>query len=165
MKYVFNVKILICVLFGTFIISGCDLFTNPGEALSDKISQRVQERRQQWKDQTIEDYQLIYSQQVGDILVDSVQVFVRSRTVDSVRTSRDIPEEEILVETVGSFFDLIEARIGEDASQFTTDFDEDHGFPTRYTADFQDGRQSQTVLTTALVDSVQSAKLKVRSSR
>lgn len=141
------------VLVGLLAIAGCDLFSDANDGVSDQILERVQERRQQWLDQNIEDYQLIYSQQVGDVLVDSVEVFVRSRTVDSIATSRDIPEDEVLIGTVGSFFDLIEARVGEDDSQFTADFDEEQGFPTRYTADFQDDRRSQTVLTTAVVDS------------
>lgn len=145
-------------LVAVLIVSGCDIFSEPNDELSDQIRQRVQQRRQQWQDQNIEDYQLIYSQQVGDILVDSIRVVVRSRTVDSVFTSRDLSEDEVLVKTVLSFFDLIESRIGEDESQFSADFDENRGFPTRYTADFQDGRQSQTVLTTALIDSVESAE-------
>jgi hypothetical protein len=158
MRHVFAARLLIGILGAAVVLSGCDIFTGANDELAGQIRQRVQDRQQQWQNQNIEDYQLIYSQQVGDVLVDSIEVFVRSRTVDSIATSRDIPEEEVLVGTVASFFDLIEARIGEDESQFTADFDEDQGFPTRYTADFQDGRQSQTVLTTALVDSVKSTE-------
>ena len=158
MRHASAFRLWVGILAGIFVVSGCDIFNEPDDELSDQISQRVQERRQQWQDQNIEDYQLIYSQQVGEVLVDSVKVFVRSGMVDSIATSRDIPEEELLVGTVESFFDLIEARIGEDESQFTADFDSEQGFPTRYTADFQDGRRSQTVLTNTLIDSVESTE-------
>jgi len=150
----FAFRLLSSILITALILSSCDIFTGANDELADQISQRVQDRRQQWQDQNIEDYQLIYSQQVGEVLVDSVEVFVRSGMVDSIVTSRDISEEEVLVGTVDSFFDLIEARIGEDESQFTADFNPNRGFPTRYTADFQDDRRSQTVLTNALIDSV-----------
>lgn len=162
MRYIFIFGLLFGILASSFVVSGCDIFNEPGDELSDQFSQRVQDRRQQWQDQNIVDYKLIYSQQVGDVLVDSVEVFVRSKTVDSIATSRDIPEEEILVGTVESFFKLIEDRIGEDESQFTVDFDAERGFPTRYTADFQNGRRSQTILTNALIDSTESNLSRVR---
>lgn len=146
--------ILVCIL----VVSGCDTFNEANDELASEIRQRVEERRQQWRDQDIEDYQLIYSQQVGDVIVDSVEVFVRSQAVDSIATSKDISDDEVLVGTVESFFDRIEARIGDDESRFTADFDQEQGFPTRYTADFEGGRKSETVLTTALVDSVEFAE-------
>lgn len=145
---------LVCAL----LVSGCDTFNEANDELASEIRQRVEDRRQQWEDQNIEDYQLIYSQQLGDVIVDSVEVFVRSQEVDSIATSKDIPDDDILVGTVESFFERIEARIGEDDSRFTADFDPDRGFPTRYTADFENGRESETVLTTALVDSVASTE-------
>jgi len=158
MKNSYVLSLSVGVLVGVLVMGSCDLFSDANDEVSNQILERVRNRRQQWQDQNIEDYQLIYSQQVGDVLVDSVEVFVRSRMVDSIATSQDLPEDEVLVGTVGSFFDLVEARIGEDDSQFNADFDEEQGFPTRYTADFQDDRRSQTVLTTALVDSLEATK-------
>jgi len=150
-------RLAIGVALVVFVVSGCDLFDGPGQKLQDDIKQRVQERRQQWEDQGIENYRLVYSQQVGETLVDSVHVRAEQGSVDSIDVSQDVPKEDLLVGTVDSFFDLIEARIGEEESQFTADFDQDQGFPTSYTADFEDDRPSQTVLTIALEDSLEKA--------
>jgi len=134
------------------VLPGCD-FGSQNE-VQDRIRERVENRRQQWQDQDIEDYKLVYAQQVGDVRIDTVSVFVTAGTVDSINTTPDVSEDELLVGTVGSFFDLIEARIGESDSQFSAGFNNEQGYPVEYTADFQDGRPSQTVLTTALNDSL-----------
>lgn len=93
-------------------------------------------------------------QQRGDVIVDTAEVFVRSGTVDSIAASPDVSEEELLVGTVESFFDLVESRIGEEESQFGANFDEERGFPTNYSADFQDDRRNHDVITITLIDSV-----------
>jgi len=49
---------------------------------------------------------------------------------------------------------LARARIGEEESQFDVQFNQERGYPTRYTADFRDDRASQTVLTIGLEDSL-----------
>lgn len=133
-------------------ISGCD-FSEQDE-IQDRMRDRVESRRQQWESQGIETYRLIYSQQVGDVLVDTVRVVVSGGTVDSSTSSVDGSETELLVGTVDSFFDLVEARIGEEESQFDVQFNQERGYPTRYTADFRDGRASQTVSTIRLEDSL-----------
>jgi hypothetical protein len=143
-------KCLVVVLL--FSTSGCD-FSQQDE-IQDRMRERVENRRQQWQSQGIETYRLIYSQQVGNVLVDTVRVVVTGGTVDSSSTSVDVSEAELLVGTVDSFFDLIEARIGEEESQFDVQFNQERGYPTRYTADFQDDRPSQTVLTIGLEDSL-----------
>lgn len=143
-------KCLVVVLL--FSMSGCD-FSQQDE-IQDRMRERVENRRQQWESQGTETYRLIYSQQVGDILVDTVRVVVTGGTVDSSSTSVDVSEAELLVGTVDSFFDLIEARIGEEESQFDVQFNQERGYPTRYTADFRDDRPSQTVLTIGLEDSL-----------
>lgn len=151
-----------CLTFYLFLASalvllwvpGCDLFTAPGQdGLREKMKKRVQERREQWEEQGIENYQLKYSQQIGETRVDSVSVHVQDGAVDSVLVSSTVSRDELLVGTVDSFFDLIESRLGEPESQFSADFDQNLGFPTSYTADFLDGRPSQTVVTLALRDS------------
>lgn len=144
------IKCLAVVLL--FSVSGCD-FSEQDE-IQDRMRERVENRRQQWESQGIETYRLIYSQQVGDVLVDTVRVVVTGGTVDSSSTSVDVSEAELLVGTVDSFFDLIEARIGEEESQFDVQFNQERGYPTRYTADFRDDRASQTVLTIGLEDSL-----------
>ena len=144
------VQCLVVVLL--FTMSGCD-FSEQDE-IQDRMRERVENRRQQWESQGIETYRLIYSQQVGDVLVDTVSVVVTGGTVDSSSISVDVSEAELLVGTVDSFFDLIEARIGEEESQFDVQFNQERGYPTRYTADFRDDRPSQTVLTIGLEDSL-----------
>lgn len=134
------------------VLPGCD-FGSQNE-VQERIRERVENRRQQWQAQDIEDYKLVYAQQVGDVRIDSVTVFVTAGTVDSITTSADVPEDELLVGTISAFFDLIEARIGERDSQFSAGFNNERGYPVEYTADFRDGRPSQTVLTTALDDSL-----------
>ncbi len=116
----------------------------------------MEEARQRWQEEAIQDYQFVYTQQRGDVIVDTAEVFVRAGTVDSIATSpADVPEEELLVGTVESFFDLIEPRIGEEDSQFGANFDEDQGFPTEYNAGFQDDRRDQDIITIEFVDSVE----------
>lgn len=132
------------------IFGGC----NFGFDVEDQVRDRLNDARQRWQEQSIGNYQFIYAQQRGDVIVDTAEVFVRSGTVDSIATSPEVSEDELLVGTVGSFFDLIEDRIGEDDSQFGADFDEEQGFPVSYNADFQDGRRNQDIITIALVDSV-----------
>jgi hypothetical protein len=135
------------------VLPGCDF--GGQEGIQDQIRERVEARRQQWEDQDIENYKLVYSQQVGDVLIDTVNVFVSAGAVDSITTSSDVSKDELLVGTVGTFFDLIEARIGESESQFSAGFNNERGYPVEYTADFRDGRPSQTVVTTALNDSLE----------
>lgn len=148
--------LVLSVALGIVVVPGCDVFSEPGEnGLREKMKQRVQDRRQQWQDQGIDNYQLLYKQKVAETVIDSVRVYVRQGAVDSIYASQNVPTDELLVGTVLSFFDLVEARIGEEESQFTADFDEERGYPRSYTADFQDGRASQTVLVLALQDSVE----------
>lgn len=140
-----------CVLtfaIGILVIGGCDF----GGGVEDLVRDRLENARQRWQEQDIQNYQLIYAQQRGDVIVDTVEVFVRSGTVDSTATSPEVSEEELLVGTVESFFDLIESRIGEEESQFGANFDEDQGFPTDYNADFTDDRRSHDIITIALED-------------
>jgi hypothetical protein len=58
-----------------------------------------------------------------------------------------VAEDEPLVGTISSFFDLIEARVGESDSQFGANFDDTRGFPVNYNAGFQDDRRSQDIIT------------------
>jgi len=137
---------------GALVLGGCDLITAcEADAVEERIRERLQAERAKWKAQGIDRYRLTYAQQIGSRRVDTVDVFVNDGTVDSIRTARETPRDSALVGTVASFFDRIEARIGEEESQFSASFDEERGFPTEYTADFQD-RPSQTVITQSLVD-------------
>jgi len=144
---------LVVLLVGTPLVGGCDF----GFDTQDEVRNQFEEARQRWQGQDILDYNLLYTQQRGDIIVDTAEVFVRSGEVDSLSVSPDVPEEELLVGTVESFFDLIEARIGEEDSQYRADFDDDRGFPVSYNADFQDDRRDQDIITIALVDTVGSS--------
>lgn len=141
---------LLTLAIGGTVVGGCDA----GFDVENQVRGQLDEARQRWQEQSIRNYQFIYAQQRGDVIVDTAEVFVRSGTVDSIATSPEVSEDELLVGTVGSFFDLIEDRIGEDDSQFGADFDDEQGFPVSYNADFQDDRRSQDIITIALVDSV-----------
>jgi hypothetical protein len=141
---------LLTLTIGGTVVGGCDA----GFDVENQVRDQLDEARQRWQEQSIRNYQFIYAQQRGDVIVDTAEVFVRSGTVDSIATSPEVSEDELLVGTVGSFFDLIEDRIGEDDSQFGADFDDEQGFPVSYNADFQDDRRSQDIITIALVDSV-----------
>jgi len=141
---------LLTLVIGVVVSGGCDA----GFDVENQVRDQLDEARQRWQEQSIRNYQFIYAQQRGDVIVDTAEVFVRSGTVDSIATSPAVAEDELLVGTVGSFFDLIEARIGEDDSQFGADFDEEQGFPVSYNADFQDDRRNQDIITIALVDSI-----------
>lgn len=146
-------SIVLGLLAGGYLTTGCDILTaSQSEESKDEMLERLQIKREQWENHDIEDYRLKYSQQVGEVLVNEVSVFVSERKVDSVQMSRDdVSRDGLLVETVSSFFDLIEARVGEESSQFSVNFDTERRFPTRYTADFEN-RPSQTVLTISLAD-------------
>lgn len=141
---------LLIIAIGGAVVGGCDA----GFDVENQVRDQLDDARQRWQEQSIRNYQFIYAQQRGDVIVDTAEVFVRSGAVDSIATSPEVSEDELLVGTVGSFFDLIEGRIGEDDSQFGADFDEEQGFPVSYNADFQDDRRNQDIVTIALVDSV-----------
>lgn len=131
------------------IFGGC----NFGFDVENQVRDRLNEARQRWQEQSIRNYQLTYSQQRGNVIIDTAEVFVRSGTVDSIATPPNVSEDELLIGTVESFFELVKARIGEEDSQFGANFDEERGYPTSYNADFQDGRRNQDIITIALVDS------------
>jgi len=141
---------LLTLVIGGAVLGGCDA----GFDVENQVRDQLNEARQRWQEQSIRNYQFIYAQQRGDVTVDTAEVFVRSGTVDSIATSPEVTEDELLVGTVSSFFNLIEDRIGEDDSQFGADFDDEKGFPASYNADFQDERRNQDIITIALVDSV-----------
>ena len=130
-------------LVGVLLVSSCDF---EGSARSE-IRNQLQEAREKWQAQGTENYRFVYSQQRGDVIIDTVEVFVRGGRMDSIRTVPDVPEDEPLVGTIASFFDLIEARVGESDSQFGANFDDTRGFPVNYNAGFQDDRRSQDIIT------------------
>lgn len=130
-------------VFGALLSGGCDFGTSARSQARD----RLKNARDQWQAQNIQDYRFVYRQQRGEVIVDTAEVFVRGGTVDSVHTVPDVSEDELLVGTIASFFDLIEARIGEDGSQFGANFDPERGFPTDYNAGFQDDRRNQDIIT------------------
>jgi hypothetical protein len=130
-------------LAGILLLSGCDF---EGTARSE-IRNQLQEAREKWQAQGTENYRFVYSQQRGDVIIDTVEVFVRGGRMDSIRTVPDVGEDEPLVGTIASFFDLIEARVGESDSQFGANFDDTRGFPVNYNAGFQDDRRSQDIIT------------------
>ena len=131
--------------------AGCGVFGGGAQSgLQDQIRQRIQDKRAQWRSQEIDDYRLVYEQSIGDRVVDSIEVFVRGREVDSTHTSRSSGEVDRLVGTVASFFTLVEARVGEEASQFSVEFDDESGYPIEYEASFSDDRRNHAVFTISL---------------
>lgn len=156
LRFSFLLVLVPCML----AVSGCDF--NGNDEVRDRIRERLQSERQKWEDQDISRYQLVYSQQAGSLLVDTVRVFVSGGTVDSTVAPDEVPDEDLLVGTVDSYFNLIEARIGEDDSGFRAEFDEEQGFPITYTANFFDGRADQAVETISLMDSSGAANSSLR---
>jgi len=131
---------------GAFLAGGCDF----GSSARSQARDRLESARETWQSQNIENYRFVYRQQRGDVIVDTAEVFVREGRVDSISTSPDGREDDLLVGTIASFFDLIEARIGEEDSQFGANFDRERGFPTDYNAGFQDSRRDQDIITVAV---------------
>lgn len=59
---------------------------------------------QRWQQQDLESYEFVYSQQPGDVIVDTAEVFVGSEEIDAIVMPLEVSEEGLLVETVDSFF-------------------------------------------------------------
>jgi hypothetical protein len=59
---------------------------------------------QRWQQQDLESYEFVYSQQRGDVIVDTAEVFVGSEEIDAIVMPLEVSEEGLLVETVDSFF-------------------------------------------------------------
>lgn len=131
------------LVFGALLGGGCDF----GNGAENQPRDRLERAREQWREQDIQDYRFVYRQQRGEVIVDTAEVFVRGGQVDSIHTEPEVSEDELLVGTIESFFDLIEARIGEDESQFGANFDQEKGFPIEYNAGFQDDRRNQDIIT------------------
>jgi hypothetical protein len=131
---------LSCIVLALALLgTGCDFLSGSEESeVDDALRQRVEQERAKWQEQSITTYRLELGQRIGTTLVDTVKVFVRDGAVDSIYTSREIPQDEVAVTTVESFFDRIKDRIGEDTSEFTADFDEERGYPTEYRAGLED---------------------------
>lgn len=142
-----SVLLLVLTICG-IAVSGCDFSGD----VKDVVRDRLENARQKWQDQDIQDYQLVYSQQRGDVIVDTARVFVQSGEVDSIATSPTVDEEELLVGTVESYFNLIEARIDDD-NPYGAKFDNDQGFPTEYNADYQGDRRDEDIITIELIGS------------
>ena len=134
---------LLLLLFGSLSVGACD-FENGARS---QARDRLDNAREKWQSQGTQNYRFVYRQQRGEVIVDTAEVFVRGGSVDSIHTVPDVSESELLVGTIESFFDLIEARIGEDESQYGANFDRERGFPTDYNAGFQDGRRNQDIIT------------------
>lgn len=134
------------LVIGGLGLGGCGF----GGNAQNQVREQLENAREKWQAQEIQDYRLVYQQQRGSTIVDTVEVFVQTGQVDSIRTTPTVSDGELLVRTVDSFFDLIEARIAEDASQFGANFDTEQGFPIDYNANFNDGRRSQDIITVAL---------------
>lgn len=130
-------------LVGGFVLGGC----NFGSNAENQARNQLENAREKWQAQEMQNYRFVYQQQRGGTIVDTIEVFVQTGQVDSVRTVPEVSDEEILVRTIDSFFDLIEARIGEEESQFGANFDSEKRFPVDYNAGFQDGRRSQDIIT------------------
>jgi len=143
MKRTVLFPLVLSLLTGILLVSGCDF---EGSARSE-IRNQLQEAREKWRAQGTENYRFRYSQQRGDVIIDTVEVVVRGGSVDSIRTVPDVADDEPLVGTIASFFDLIERRIDEEDSQYGANFDNDRGFPVNYNAGFQDDRRSQDIIT------------------
>ncbi|WP_263818216.1 DUF6174 domain-containing protein [Salinibacter sp.] len=135
--------------------AGCDILSQQNtEDTRDAIRERVEMARQTWAEQDISTYQVTYDQRVGSVAASNIEVYVSGGEVDSVSSLGSIEEDDLLVTTIDSFFDLVLDRIGEEGSRFRADFDDEQGFPVSYNADFQDDRRNQDIITIALVDSV-----------
>jgi len=130
-------------------IAGCDFF---GDDATNAVRDRLDRARQKWENQDIQNYEFRYSQQRGETIVDTARVFVQSGEVDSIATTPQVDEEELLVQTVQSFFDLIEARIDDD-NPYGARFDQELGYPTEYNANYQGDRRDEDIITLALVES------------
>jgi len=143
---------LLLLLIGAVTVTGCDLY---GDDVRDAAQDRLDRARQKWQDQGITDYQFMYSQQRGETIVDTAQVFVQSGQVDSIATTPEVPEDELLVGTVESFFELIEGRIKDD-NRFGANFDQEFGYPTDYNADFEGDRRSEDIITLELGETANS---------
>ena len=139
-------QLFLLFLIGGLLIGGCDF----GNSARSQAQDRLENARERWQTQEIQDYRFVYRQQRGEVIVDTAEVFVRGGSVDSTHTVPNVSEDELLVGTIESFFDLIEARIGEEDSQFGANFDRERGFPIDYNAGFQDDRRSQDIITVSV---------------
>jgi len=150
------------IVLGLFILLllGCG-FTGTDDT-QENIRERIDQQRELWQDQNVEDYTLVYRQRRGTVVLDSVKVFVRAGVVDSVAVftaEDDVGDDEPLIGTVESFFTLIENRVGEEVSQFSANFDEQRGFPTEYGATFDSERRREDVRTIRLEESTGSTEV------
>jgi len=142
---------LSCIVLALALLStGCDFLSGSEESeVDDALRQRLEQERAKWQEQGITTYRLELGQRIGTTQVDTVKVFVRNGAVDSLYTSREIPQDQVAVTTVESFFDRINDRIGEDTSEFTADFDEERGYPIEYRAGLED-QPNEVVVTYGL---------------
>jgi hypothetical protein len=145
--------LFLLLLCGGLSVGGCDF----GNSARNQARDRLENARERWQAQETQNYRFVYRQQRGEIIVDTAEVFVRGGRVDSIHTVPNVSEDELLVGTIESFFDLIEARIGEDDSQFGANFDDERGFPIDYNAGFQDDRRSQDIITVVVEAQSESA--------
>lgn len=133
-----NIYILILPIM-LFVLTGCDLIPQENEKLREEMMKEIEDREMEWRDKDINRYKFTYSQQVGDLKVDSISVFVDEGAVDSVHSSRPIEKEDMLVETVESFFRLIEQRVQSNGmSQYSVSFDEEWSYPTEFMAIYEE---------------------------
>lgn len=131
------------VIVAGLTLGSCDFGFNA----QSQVRERLENAQEKWQAQEIQTYRFVYQQQRGQTIVDTVEVFVRTGQIDSICTVPEVSDEELLVGTVDSFFDLIEVRIEEDESQFGANFDREQGFPIDYNASFRDGRRDQDIIT------------------
>ena len=119
------------------VLSGCDLLMFD-EAEDDQLDV-VDEHEQLWQDQGIADYRVTYGQQTGGgVKIDTFHVFVSEQTVDSVETSAS--RDELIVDTVDSFFEHIRGRIGDDnVLNLSINFQDNIGYPTTFEALLDEG--------------------------
>jgi hypothetical protein len=140
------------VLLGGLALVGCDFLTGSDrDEVQNRIRDRIEDRREQWDSQGIDSYEFTYSQQVGTTVIDTVKIFVREGAVDSIYTDPSTPDEDLLVGSIDSFFNLIESRVGQDDTEFGAEFNEEQGYPTQYTASFPDN-PNEAILTLSLTE-------------
>lgn len=137
--------LLIVYLFGLVFLAGCDvLLGGQEEDVRQAIREQVDQREQLWQDQEINDYQLVYSQLADRKRIDSVIVFVSGGDVDSTWTSSTAGREDIVVEDVESFFQVIRDRVGDDdVDTWNANFNDSLGYPSQYQAVFVDGEEEE----------------------
>lgn len=149
--------LLLPVVSSLILFGGCDDIFPGGELedAQDELRETVDEKEELWQEQNITDYRLRYRQQVGVEPVDSVTVEVTGGTFDSVVAMSSVSEEALIVKDVDSFFDLIRERVGKErVLDWSADFNDSLGYPTRYEARFDD-RPSEQVQTLDLMETTE----------